>query len=56
MVVFLLTDADGDSRAGSKEKLDERKMQKPPPTRTVTYKVSWIGFKSPGLSKILEEK
>ncbi|XKL62053.1 hypothetical protein PGB90_001886 [Kerria lacca] len=35
----LCRDADGDSRTGSKEKLDEKKMQKPPPTRTITYKV-----------------
>lgn len=33
----IVTDADGDSRSGSKEKL--HKMPKPPPTRTITYKV-----------------
>lgn len=35
----LVPDADGDSRSGSKEKLDDRKMPKPPPTRTIAYKV-----------------
>ncbi|XP_065214762.1 nuclear receptor coactivator 7 isoform X5 [Planococcus citri] len=35
----LSKDTDGDSRSGSKERLAEKKMQKPPPTRTITYKV-----------------
>lgn len=42
MSVYTFTDADGDSRTGSKEKLDEKKMQKPPPTRTITYKVYYF--------------
>ena len=39
VVFFCGTDTDGDSRSGSKERLAEKKMQKPPPTRTITYKV-----------------
>ncbi|KAK7602830.1 hypothetical protein V9T40_006804 [Parthenolecanium corni] len=39
VVWYFNHDADGDSRSGSKEKLDDRKMPKPPPTRTIAYKV-----------------
>lgn len=42
--VFCGADTDGDSRSGSKERLAEKKMQKPPPTRTITYKVRFCGF------------
>lgn len=41
-VCFLDSGTDGESQSSSKEQLSERKMPKPPPIATITYKVTYL--------------
>lgn len=40
-IYFIDSGTDGESQSGSKEQLSERKMPKPPPISTITYKVMY---------------